>query len=246
MRRRTVLASLGAVAAAPAFASPQPRVFAAASVAAVVQAALGEAGLVVAGASGALARQIEQGAPADLFFSADPIWMDRLAAAGLILPESRRDLLGNSLVLIAPRSRPVRLRTLSPAGLEAALGPRGRLALPDPDYVPAGRYGRAALQALGGWEAARERLALCASVADAVALVVRGEAALGVAYATDARAEPRVSVAFAVPASAHPRIVYPLALLRRAAGSAPARTAYARLVGQPALARYREAGFLVL
>lgn len=246
MRRRAVLAGLGAVAVAPAFASARPRVFAAASVAAVAQAVLGEAGLVVAGASGALARQIEQGAPADLFFSADPVWMDRLAAAGLILPESRRDLLGNSLVLIAPRSRPVRLRALSAGGLDAALGPRGRLALPDPDYVPAGRYGRAALETLSVWNAVRDRLALCASVADAVALAARGEAALGVAYATDARAEPRVSVAFAVPASAHPRIVYPLALLRRAAESAPARAAYARLVGAPARARYREAGFLVL
>jgi molybdate transport system substrate-binding protein len=246
MKRRAVLAGLAGLGAAPADAQSPVRIFAAASVAAVAQQAVGALGVVAAGASGALARQIEQGAPADVFFSADPMWMDRLVARGLIAAETRRDLLGNRLVLIAPASRPVRLQALTASGLSGALGLRGRLALPDPDYVPAGRYGRAALEALGVWPAVQDRLALSASVADATALVARGEAALGVAYHTDVRAEPRIAEAFAFPAASHPRIVYPIALTRRARALAPARAALAQLTGETARGLYRAAGFVVL
>ena len=161
-------------------------------------------------ASSALARQIESGAPADLFISADRRWMDHLAARGLIEPGSRCDLMRNRLVLIAPADSPMTLRIAVGFALAAALD-GGRLAVGDPDHVPAGIYARQALEALGAWPSVADRLVRSADVRAALALVARGEAAAGIAYATDAGVSERVRVVGAFPAESHDPIVYPLA-----------------------------------
>lgn len=155
-------------------------------------------------ASSALARQIEHGAPADIFVSADEAWMDELEAKGLLRPGSRADLASNRLVAIAPKgTRPIGL---------AELG-RGRLALADPKAVPAGRYAKAALEALGSWDGLAENVVPAENVRAALALVERGEAALGIVYATDALASDKVEVVEHLPADSHPPIRYPVAIL---------------------------------
>ena len=170
-------------------------------------------------ASSALARQIENGADAGLFVSADQDWVDHLARAGKIRTDTRRDLVGNTLVLVAPvGASPVALEA---ATLDAVLGD-GRLAMADPDSVPAGRYGRAALMSLDLWNGIAQRIARGENVRAALALVERGEAPLGLVYATDARASRRVSVAAAFSAGSHPPIVYPVALLTGADAEAEA------------------------
>ena len=155
-------------------------------------------------ATSALARQVEQGAPADLFISADEEWMDILAGQGLLRAGTRRDLLGNRLVLVAKRGSEVRSL--------AALGDR-RLALADPAAVPAGKYARAALESLGEWQAVESRIAPAENVRAALALVERGEAPLGIVYATDALASSEVEVVRELPAASHPPIRYPAAVL---------------------------------
>ena len=160
--------------------------------------------------SSALARQIEQGAPADLFVSADEDWLDTLEQQALLRPGTRADLLGNTLVLVAPKGSTAR-------GL-ADLGD-GRLALADPDAVPAGKYAKAALEHLGQWQGVADRIAPAENVRAALALVERGEAPLGVVYATDAMASGKVRVVLTFPADSHPPILYPIAIL--AASSHP-------------------------
>jgi molybdate transport system substrate-binding protein len=190
----------------------------------------------------ALAKQIEQGAPADLFLSADVAWMDWLAGRGLIRPETRRDLFGNRLVLIAhdPGAPPV---ALAPGvDVAALLGADGRLAIADVAAVPAGRYGRAALETLGAWEAVADRLAPAPNVRAALALVARGEAPYGVVYATDAAADPSVTVVGAFPADSHPPIVYPAALTA-AGGSAEAAAFLDWLSGDAARPIFAAQGF---
>jgi molybdate transport system substrate-binding protein len=137
-------------------------------------------------ASSTLAKQIENGAPADLFISADSDWMDYLETRKLIKPETRSDLLGNRIVLIAPAGSAVKLTIAPGFGLAAALGD-GRLAMADPAAVPAGRYGRAALEKLGVWGTVASRIAAAENVRAALLLVARGEAPLGIVYSTDAR-----------------------------------------------------------
>ncbi|MBI1238159.1 MAG: molybdate ABC transporter substrate-binding protein [Alphaproteobacteria bacterium] len=160
------------------------------------------------GASSALARQIEAGAEADLFLSADEAWMDYLAERSLIAPETRRVLFGNALVLIAPKASTIAL-TLSPhTDLKAALA-GGYLAVADPAGVPAGKYAKAALSALGLWDGIAGQTARADNVRAALAFVARGEAPLGIVYATDAKAEPDVRVVAAFEGSLHPPIVYP-------------------------------------
>jgi|SRR5690554_686918 len=163
-------------------------------------------------ASSALARQIEQGAPADVFVSADLAWMDWLAERGLIDAGSRRDLLGNELVLVAPADGDVAPVDLDagPDGLLARLGD-GHVAMALVDAVPAGKYGREALESLGMWEVLAPRVAEGDSVRAALMLVARGEAPLGVVYGSDAAAEPRVRVVATFPADTHAPIVYPAA-----------------------------------
>jgi molybdate transport system substrate-binding protein len=260
--RRTVLAAtiaailtaviLGAGAATPARADTgRITVFAAASlknaldaVGARWQAETGKTAAIAYAGSAALAKQIEQGAPADLFISADTAWMDYLAERDLIKPETRRDLLGNRIVLVAPEESPV-AATIEPGFDLAGLLGDGRLAIADPAAVPAGRYAKAALETLGVWAAVAGRLAPTENVRVALALVARGEAPLGIVYATDAAIEPAVRVVDTFPASTHPPIVYPVALT--AASSDPDAAAFLDYL-QSAAARsaFEKLGFTVL
>jgi molybdate transport system substrate-binding protein len=173
-------------------------------------------------ATSLLAKQIEEGAPADIFVAADEQWMDYLAARTLIAPASRVDVVGNRLVLIAPKDRVPALKIAGGFALAAALGAGGRLAVADPVNVPAGRYGKAALTTLGVWDSVSTRLAPADNVRAALAFVARGEAPLGIVYASDVVAEPGVRVVDTFPASTHPRIVYPAALTVRARPDAKA------------------------
>jgi len=192
-------------------------------------------------ASPALARQIEAGAPADLFISADEDWMDHVARAGLLSPGTRVALLGNRLVLIAPAGSAVRLSIGPGFPLAAALG-TGRLAIADPASVPAGRYGRAALEKLGVWSGVAHRLAVADTVRSALMLVERNEAPLGIVYATDARASRRVRVVDVFAQSSHPPIRYPLARLARSTN--PEAEAFRRfLTGPTARAIFERHGF---
>ena len=170
-------------------------------------------------ASSALARQIENGAPAGLFISADLEWMDYLAERKLVQVASRVNVAGNRLVLIAPRSQPVTLRIAPGFPLAATLG-AGRLALANPDAVPAGRYAKAALTSLRVWDSVAGKIAAAETVRAALILVARGEARLGVVYATDAKVEPGVAVVDTFAEALHPPIVYPAALLPNAGGDA--------------------------
>jgi molybdate transport system substrate-binding protein len=164
-------------------------------------------------ASNALAKQIEAGAPADLFFSADLDWMDYAAAKGLIKTESRVNLLGNSLVLIAPKGSAVQVELKAGLDLAAILG-NNRLAIGHVDAVPAGKYGKAALEHLGAWASVRDKTAQTENVRATLLLVSRGEAPLGIVYKTDAASDPNVTIVATFPEGSHPPIVYPLALTR--------------------------------
>jgi len=241
LRRALCLLLVAAWLVAPAGARADPLVFAAASLKEALDAAVdafvrergGPRPVVSYAASSALARQIERGAPADLFVSADRPWMDHLEQRGHLRPGSRVALLGNRLVLVAPAAQPAPALRLAPgAALAAALGPDGRLATGDVSAVPAGRYAKAALESLGLWPGVSGRLAQTENVRVALALVARGEAPLGIVYATDARAEPRVRMVDTFPEGSHPPIVYPLALT---AGSRSARAqAFADFLRSPA------------
>lgn len=200
--------------------------------------------LVVALAgSSALARQIQQGAPADVFISANPGWMDLLEAEALIDPHSRRDLLGNSLVLIAHgASDPVEIS--ESLDLPAMLG-QGRLAMALVEAVPAGIYGRDALTALGLWDGVAPQVAEVDNVRAALALVALGEAPLGIVYATDAVAAPDVTVIGSFPADSHAPIVYPVALVAGSQGVAP-EAFLSFLTGPEARAAFEAQGFTVL
>jgi molybdate transport system substrate-binding protein len=191
-------------------------------------------------ATSALARQVEAGAPADLLVSADEEWMDRLIAEGHIAPETRRNLAGNRLVLVAQAGQPLTLSLAPGVDLIPLLGAYGRLAIAEPEAVPAGRYGRAALTTLGAWPQVAGRLAIAESVRGALALVARGEAPLGVVYATDAQVEPDVQVAGVFAADTHPPIRYPMAQL--ATSTHPDAAGFAEFLvspdGQAIMARH--------
>jgi molybdate transport system substrate-binding protein len=220
LTRRSALALAGALSLRASAAGAQARpltIFAAASlkealdgVAAAYAASGGGRPAISYAGSNQLARQIEQGAPADLFLSADEEWMDYLARNGLIRAASRRDLLGNALVLVGPAGTPhVEIgRDTNLAGLLKG----GRLAVPDMAAVPAGRYAKAALESLGLFDQVKARIAGTENVRVALALVARGEAPYGIVYATDAAAEPQVAVAGTFPEGGHPPIIYPAAI----------------------------------
>ncbi len=173
------------------------------------------------GASSALARQVENGAPADVFISADLDRMDYIEKKGLVAPGTRRDLLGNALVLIAPAKQPLKLQPAPGFPIAKALG-SGRIALAEPNSVPAGKYATAAFEKLGVWDQVASKVAGVDNVRAALALVARGEAPLGVVYRTDANAEANVVVAGVFPAGSHPPIVYPVAALKGAKAGAAA------------------------
>jgi molybdate transport system substrate-binding protein len=194
-------------------------------------------------ASSALARQIEASSGADIFVSADTDWMDYLDSRGLIAHASRVNLLGNRLVLIAPADSRIVLAAKPHFDLAGALG-EGRLALADPAAVPAGRYARAALTSFGVWDAVANKIVPAENVRVALAYVARGEAPLGIVYATDARAEPKVRIVAVFPDDAYPRIVYPAALTKEAKPEARAFLAY--LSGARAKAIFAKAGFVPL
>jgi molybdate transport system substrate-binding protein len=191
-------------------------------------------------ASSTLARQIEQGARADVFISADSAWMDYLDERRLLRPGTRRNLLTNRLALVAPKSSSARLRIAPDMPLAAALG-SGRLALAGLD-VPAGRYAKAALTALGVWEQVEAKAAYGENVRAALQFVARGEAPFGIVYDTDAMVEPGVRIVGLFPEASHPHILYPVAVL--ASSSHPAAAGYRRFLEAPqAAAIFRRHGF---
>lgn len=183
-------------------------------------------------ASSALARQMEQGAPADIFMSADESWMDHVQARNLIVNGTRVSPLGNSLVLVAPAGSAARVTLARGTDLAALLGPQGRIATGDPAHVPVGRYAQAALTWMGQWEAIGPRLARADNVRAALLLVERGEAPLSIVYETDARASQGVRAIATFPAESHPPITYPFAITRRAENN-PAAQGFFRFVTSP-------------
>ncbi len=213
--RRLLLAALIAVAL-PAQAKAQDLlVFAAASLkTALDEIAAGQAVKISYAASSALAKQIEAGAPADLFLSADLDWMDYLEQKKRLKPGTRSTLLGNRIVLIAPSDSKANVKIAPGFDLAALLGKDGRLAMADVSAVPAGKYGKAALEALQVWPSVSGRIAQAENVRAALLLVARGEAPAGIVYATDAAADAKtVRVLDAFPANTHPPILYPAAQL---------------------------------
>jgi molybdate transport system substrate-binding protein len=169
--------------------------------------------------------------------------MDYLVERGQIAASSQRMIAGNSLVLVAPADRPVRIATIDGAAITAALGTRGRISMGDPESVPAGRYGREALQSLGIWPSVSARIIPADNVRAALNFVARGEAPLGIVYATDARLEPRVKVVASFPRESHARIVYPAGAVT---GAGPLADEFLRFI-EGAVARdlLNRAGFLL-
>ncbi len=198
---------------------------------------------LVFAASSTLARQIEASAGADIFFSADLAWMDYLDRKGFIAHDSRRNLLGNRLVLVAPTDSTVSLRIVPHFGLAAALS-GGRLAIADPAAVPAGKYAREALIFLGIWDSVAGHLAQAENVRAALAYVARDECPLGIVYETDARAEPKVRLVGTFPSNTHAPIVYPVALTREAGTDARQFLMY--LYSAESRQTFRKRGFTVL
>lgn len=167
------------------------------------------------GSSSTLARQIENGAPADVFVSADEEWMNYLATRNLIVADSRKVFAGNDLVLIAPADKPAKIEISRTTDFPALLGPQGRIATGDPAHVPVGRYAKAALENLGLWNAVGPRIAGAENVRVALTLVERGEAPLGIVYGTDAKTSPRVAVVGVFPAGSYPPVTYPAAIVAK-------------------------------
>ena len=194
--------------------------------------------------SSTLAQQIAQGAPANVFASADEKWMDFLAQKNLIVADSRKDLLGNDLVLVVPTDKPLHV-TIGPGfDLLKLLGPNGRLSVGDPAHVPAGIYAEQALKKLGWWDSVSPRLASAEDVRAALLLVERGEAPAGIVYGTDAAVSKAVMVAGTFPASSHDPVAYPFALVK--AGDTPdARALLKFLAGPQARAVFVQRGFKV-
>jgi molybdate transport system substrate-binding protein len=179
--------------------------------------------LISYAASSTLAKQVESGAPADIFISADLDWMDYLQKRNLIKPETRQTLLGNKLVLIAPAGSTAKIEIAPGFALAELLG-NERLSMADPSAVPAGKYGKAALEKLGVWASVSSKVAPAEDVRSALLLVSRGETPLGIVYATDAAADKGVRIVAAFPEDSHPPIVYPAALL--ASSDNPAAAAF--------------------
>jgi molybdate transport system substrate-binding protein len=179
-------------------------------------------------ASSALAKQIEQGAPADIFVSADTDWMDYATARKTINEPTRVNLLGNSIVLIAPKDSKIDNVTIGKGFDLAKLAGDGKIATGDVKAVPVGKYAKAALEKLGAWQAAAPKFAMAESVRAALTLVARGEAALGIVYTTDARVEPGVKIVGTFPADSHPAIIYPVAATTTARAEAAGYLAFLR------------------
>jgi len=179
-------------------------------------------------ASSALMKQIEQGAPADVFASADLEWMDYGSQKKVRKDDTRVNLLGNRLVLIAPKDSKLDDITIGPGFKLAQLAGDGRIATGDVRAVPVGKYAKAALEKLGSWDAAAPKFAMTENVRAALTLVARGEAPLGIVYATDAKVEPKVRIVGTFPADSHPEIVYPVAATVTAKAEADTYLRYLR------------------
>jgi molybdate transport system substrate-binding protein len=197
-------------------------------------------------ASGPLAKQLDAGAPADIFISADVAWMDYAAERRLIKPETRRDLLGNALVLVAPadsKAQPIEIN--AQPDILGLLGKDGRLAMGQPRSVPAGAYAEQALISLGLWDKVKDHIAQTESVRATLIFVARGEAPLGIVYRSDAHAEPKVKVLGTFPESSHAPIVYPIAMVA-ASANPDAKAFYDYLVTPAATVIFRRESFDVL
>jgi molybdate transport system substrate-binding protein len=254
-RRFAVRALLAALVAAPLATAARPAaaddvvVFAAASLknaldelVAAYKAETGKPVTVNYAASSALAKQIEQAAPADIFFSADLDWMNELEGKGLIRKETRVTLLGNKLVLVAPKDSTATIDLVPAAKLADLLGVDGKLAMANIDAVPAGKYGKAALTKLGIWDSVSARVVQADNERAALAFVARGEAPAGIVYRTDANAEPAVKVIAEFPDDSHPPILYPVALM--AASKNPDAKAFLEFIqSDRAKAAYEKQGF---
>jgi molybdate transport system substrate-binding protein len=195
-------------------------------------------------ASPALAKQLEQGAPADLFISADLDWMDYAAGKNLIKADSRFNLLGNKIVLIVPKDSKTTTLALKGADLAKVLA-GGRLSMANVDAVPAGKYGKAALEKLGAWNDVKNSIAQAENVRAALLLVARGEAPLGIVYSTDAASEPNVKIVATFPEDSHPPIIYPAALTNDSK-SADAKAFLDFLRSAKARTSFEKQGFTVL
>jgi molybdate transport system substrate-binding protein len=256
MYRRTLLAAIAMLAAA-LFAAPQPAaaddivVFAAASLKDALDAidadwqkSAGKHATISYAASSALAKQIESGAPADVFISADLDWMDYLDKQSQIAPAMRRNLLSNSLVLIAPDDSAAKV-DIAPNFPLAKLLDGGKLAMADPAAVPAGKYGKAALTKLGVWDAVETSVASAENVRACLLLVARGEAPYGIVYKTDAAIEPKVKILGTFPADSVPAITYPIAVT--ASSKNPDAKTFSTYLSSPeAQKQFEHFGFTVI
>src|SRR5689334_24865595 len=228
-----------------------PVVFAAASLKDALDAAnaawekkSGKKATISYAASSTLAKQIEQGAPADIFISADEDWMNYLAEKKLIKPDTRFDLLGNTLVLIAPKDSKIETKIADGFPLATLLGD-GHLAMANTDSVPAGKYGKAALTKLGVWNSVKDKIAQADNVRAALKLVSTGEAPLGIVYGTDAKSDPNVKVIDTFPEVTHPPIFYPIAIMASST-NADAPTLLAYLKSSAAQSIFKDQGFKIL
>ena len=251
MTRRLAFATILAASLATPALAEEVVVFAAASlkdaldaVAADFQAATGNTVTISYAGSNALAKQIIEGAPADIFISAAVNWMDEVEKAGLVVPDTREDLLGNTLVLVA-HGKDVAPVEIGPNFDLAALLGDGKLSMAMVDSVPAGQYGKESLEKLGVWSAVEGSVAQSENVRAALALVSTGEAPYGIVYASDAVADENVSVVGTFPADSHKPIVYPAALLTGAADAAD-KAFFEALSSDGADAKFTEQGFAIL
>ena len=240
--------TIGLTVASPLVLAADVTVFAAASLKEAMdeqakrfEANTGNKVIVAYGASNALAKQIEAGAPTDIFISADLDWMDYVVKHDLLALNARFNLLRNTLVLIAPSSSMSTLKIAPNFGLAAALG-KEKLAMANPDSVPAGKYGKSALEKLGVWASVENKVARTENVRAALALVSRGEAPFGIVYKTDAWADKGVKVVDTFPPDSYPPIIYPAAILR-ASKSTWARTLVDYLRSAPARSVWEKYGF---
>jgi molybdate transport system substrate-binding protein len=195
-------------------------------------------------ASPALAKQIEQGAPADIFLSADTDWMDFAAASKTINEPTRVNLLGNSIVLIAPKDSKIDNAAIGQGFDLSKLAGDGRIVTGDVKAVPVGKYAKTALEKLGAWQAAEPKFAMAENVRAALMLVARGEAVLGIVYSTDAKVEPGVKIVGTFPADSHPAIIYPVAATSTAKAEAADYLAFLR--SSAAKAIFEKYGFSFL
>lgn len=251
MSRPALLTAVLVLSLATPVAAEEVVVFAAASlknaldaVAADFEASTGDTVTISYGGSNALAKQIIEGAPADIFLSAAENWMDEVEKAGLVVPGTRTDLLGNTLVLVAhgKDGAPVEIKPgFDLAGLLAG----GKLAMGMVESVPAGQYGKAALETLGVWSAVEGSVAQSDNVRAALALVSAGEAPYGIVYATDAAADDNVSVVGTFPGDSHPPIIYPGAVLT-GAGDQADRDFFQALSSDAGDSRFAENGFVII